>query len=378
MAQTAHGWAFAWARKLGMFEIPDWTTGDRPDMAMSAEEKYDMWKAWANVESCRRTTLGLFMIDAQLARYNGGLPVGKHVLNPLSCATPDSIFNAATADDWVLEMNRNWKRPPSFRELYLSIFDVESAREMPLKSPFSVAVLLEGIQAVISERSAASGNAVGIPSDHNITQALLNLWTSCLETPNSDVDMLELRLRWHTLCLDLSVDSVQLFRKICDRSSEQNVFCAGQTPLGASEDSTDWTQSVGGRRALLHAVAIQDLAGRLYLGRAYAASTPSTIFAAATVYCAFCHAGQAEIRVPGQVDWRLVYVNSTFEKDVASNISSYRQFLQGDELQSSYKSIHLRHSLYQFQAMLQTISSQWGIAGEMRDLLLPWTLLGTS
>ncbi|KAK5220577.1 hypothetical protein LTR72_007199 [Exophiala xenobiotica] len=373
IAQTVHGWPFSWAQKLGMFERQEFNMDSSQAMGMPFQDKFDLWKHWATLETSRRTLLGIFMVDSQLARFTGGVPIGKHLQNPLASAAPDSIFRAAKVDDWISEMKRQWKPLPLFRELYLTIFNMENLRDMPSRSTFSTAVLLEGVQAVILERRHAGGNAVGAPSERQIAQALNCLHNNCLETP-ATVNTLELHLRWHTLGLDLFVDSVQLFRRSCGQTTRQDVFWAGQKLSASTEDLNNWTKSVNARRSLLHAVAIQDLTERLPLGRSFAASTPSAVLAAATLYYAFCSQGQLEIKVPREVDWKMMPDDPMGSTSAGSRS---QQFLAGQPMQSNYRVLNVRHSLFLLRGMLQTMSLQWGIAKEMCELLNPWTSFGT-
>ncbi|KAK5207551.1 hypothetical protein LTR41_006595 [Exophiala xenobiotica] len=373
IAQTVHGWPFSWAQKLGMFERQEFNMDSSQAMGMPFQDKFDLWKHWATLETSRRTLLGIFMVDSQLARFTGGVPIGKHLQNPLASAAPDSIFRAAKVDDWISEMKRQWKPLPLFRELYLTIFNMENLRDMPSRSTFSTAVLLEGVQAVILERRHAGGNAVGAPSERQIAQALNCLHNNCLETP-ATVNTLELHLRWHTLGLDLFVDSVQLFRRSCGQTTRQDVFWAGQKLSASTEDLNNWTKSVNARRSLLHAVAIQDLTERLPLGRSFAASTPSAVLAAATLYYAFCSQGQLEIKVPREVDWKMMPDDPMGSTSAGSRS---QQFLAGQPMQSNYRVLNVRHSLLLLRGMLQTMSLQWGIAKEMCELLNPWTSFGT-
>src|SRR6185437_8181908 len=134
------------------------------------------------------------------------------------------------------------------------------------------------------------------------------------------------------LCLDLIVDNVKLFRQLGGQGPPQNIFCVGQKTSISSEDPSKWTQSSKGRRALLLAIGIQDLAERLPVGRATAPSTLPAVFAAATIYCAFCGAGQFDIVVPNDLDWAIIAGSARrIDGPIASNC---QQFIGGHRLQS--------------------------------------------
>ncbi|KEF56339.1 uncharacterized protein A1O9_07920 [Exophiala aquamarina CBS 119918] len=357
-----------------MFELEEFTLEDLPEDAAPIQERLESWKQWADLETKRRSIFALFIIDAQLARYHGGLPIGKHVLNPLQSAAPHAVFHATTVDEWSTKMRQQWKDPHPLREIYNMIFESKLPRGASIY-PFTISVLLEGIQAVILERNFAGGDAVGVVSEAVLVQALLTIKTKCLGNPEVPIGNLELHIRWKALCLDLIVDTVKLFRQLGGEGPPQNIFGVGQKPTIPSEGPNRWTQSPKGRRALLFAIGIQDLAERLPVGRVTAPSMPPAVFSAATIYCAYCRAGQADVVVPQELDWAIIAgVEGHNDGPIASKC---RQFIETQRLQPGFRRLNLRHSLYQFQAMLRAMSTHWGIAEEMRQQLYPWTSFGS-
>lgn len=356
-----------------MFELEEFRLEHLPDDTAPIQEKLDSWRQWADLETKRRSMFALFIIDAQLARYHGGLPIGKHVLNPIQSSAPDALFRATTVDEWNGKMRHHWKEPQPLREVYNSIFESNLPPVVSI-TPFTMSVLLEGIQAVILESNFAGGDAVGVVPEAKLVQALLTIKNSHMGNLDVGIGDLELEIRWKALCLDLIVDNVKLFRQLGRQGPSQNIFHVGQKTSISSEDPKKWTQSPKGRRALLLAIGIQDLAERLPVGRATVPSTPPAVFAAATIYCAFCGAGQFEIVVPHDLDWAIIAGSAgRIDGPIASNS---QQFIEGKRLPSGGRRLNLRHSLYQFQGMLRAMSSHWGIAEEMRQQLYPWTSFG--
>jgi hypothetical protein len=100
-----------------MFDLVEFVRDDIPSPTATSEEKNTKWKTWITTEVKRRTVLGIYIIDAQLARYTVAPPFGKHVTNPLRLASQDSIFTAKTADEWADEMRKHWIVPQTFREV---------------------------------------------------------------------------------------------------------------------------------------------------------------------------------------------------------------------------------------------------------------------
>lgn len=376
MAQTLHGWALGWARTLGMFDLPLRGLESLPDRTQTTQAKHAAWKQWADVEMQRRIVYGLFIVDAQLARYARGVPLGRHVSNPLQCIASDATFTASTPDAWISEMVAAPPDTLAFREIFLTMFGDRSACTLPHLSPFSTLVLLEGVQALISESIAAGGATIGTPSQCEIVDTLGYIQESFLAHLGDTIDAVELRIRWHTLCIDAITDSVQLFRNICNTS--QQVFCIGQVLSGSRSDTKSWMRSAEARAALLHANTIQHLAQRLHLGRAHALSMPTAVFASATIYYAFFGSDDHDVRVPARHEWKDVHAY-TFAKarasttNVAQKTSTLHDYLLGRPLKSDYRTVNLRQGLYQCQIILRTMASQWGIARDMLNVLVTWT-----
>lgn len=378
MAQTLHGWAFSWARTLGMFDLQPSQREDVPNPDSSPRTKQQAWKRWADVEMQKRTVLGLFIVDAQLGKFSRGVPLGKHVLNPLQCAASDGPFNAQSTEAWIAEMERTLSVTPVFRDVFLSVFDSRSGLLPISMSPYSALVVLEGLQAIISESLAAGGAAIGTKSPTDIADSLFRLQATLRNSTVDDgIEVVELLIRWHALCIDTIVDSVQLFRSICRQ--DQQIFCIGQNLQSEALDIGVWARSAQSRVALLHAVAIQELSQKLHLGRAHAIGVPAAVFAAATIFCAFIETNIQELRAPLQADHKMAHdiyteslqgnpnrMQSQTESDLAA-------FLDDKPIQSRYKSINMRQFLYKCQVVLRTMAGQWGIAKDMLDLLSAWT-----
>ncbi|KAL2426420.1 hypothetical protein ABEF95_004397 [Exophiala dermatitidis] len=380
LCQSLHGLAFAWARQFGMFDLEEFHLSELPQVSASKEEKNQKWKMWVDSEIQRRTVLGLYIIDAQLARYAGASPVGKHVTNPLAFSGNDAAFQARNADDWIEQMSHSWKPSSTFRETFLSVF-YPTAVPVPGDSQLSLIVLLEGFQAILSEHGDAQGAALGLPPISQIIDASQRLRRIYLSPPSMTLESKELLLRWHTFCLDIATDSVLLCQRLCTNFGiSQDLFSAGRR-LPNPVDLNGWTNTPDARRALLHAAAIQDLAEGMTLGRAYPTHLPASIFAAATIFCAYSKYGQPTVTTPDTPDWDAVWDKQepgqhpglkTFARSSLESSDSYR-FVMGDfNMNGRTKTRNLRYSLLTLQMILQMISSQWGISHNMLDILAIW------
>lgn len=78
--------------------------------------------------------------------------------------------------------------------------------------------------------------------------------------------------------------------------------------------------------------------------------------------------------IPQDLDWATIAGSEAHNDEPIA--SKCQQFIEGQRLQSGFRRLNLRHSLYQFQAMLRAMSTHWGIAEEMREQLSPWASFG--
>lgn len=118
---------------------------------------------------------------------------------------------------------------------------------------------------------------------------------------------MELLLRWHAICLDLATDSNLLCQKLCAMHSVDQKLFSGRQESIQPIDFDVWADGIGAKRALLHAIRIQEIAERLQIGLAYPTHVPASIFAAAMVYCAFSTADKAVVSTPESVIWEDVW-----------------------------------------------------------------------
>lgn len=131
----------------------------------------------------------------------------------------------------------------------------------------------------------------------------------------------------------------------------QNIFIA--------IDIHRWVYSSDARRALLHALHIHELVERLPMGRAYPTHIPYSVFAAATVYGAFCTASRVHMLLPYSINWEHGWdemLEPPFPQDQAT-FESW-SFILGLPSSSGKLSRNLRYSLCLLHGIIQKISSQ--------------------
>ena len=266
-----------------MYDTEPFSMEDVPELNSTPAKKKESWKAWAVREVHQRTVLALYIIDAQVAQFSGGVPSGRHTTNSLGFASAESVFNAKTADGWIVEINKHWQAPCAFKDVFLSLFHPEPDRTPNFTSYFSAHVALEGLEALVIENRVAKGAAVGIPSRYQISQALLRLQGNLVEALPNAPESMEFLIRWHAVFLDLATDTVPLCQELCTRYGvHQKIYSAKRTSSPGA-DLHAWAKSSQARRALLHAIHIQDIAERLPVGPMHTTFIASSLFQACVV-----------------------------------------------------------------------------------------------
>ncbi len=143
-----------------------------------------------------------------------------------------------------------------------------------------------------------------------------------------------------------------------------------------------WANTEDARSALLHAIVIQEIIERLPRGRAHVIHIPNSLFASATVYCVFSLAGLTTVNLPSGVDWQSVlstgYESVPVIGKSSGDASETRRYIRG-ELTSLVGSVgaaeNLLYELNSMQKLFRCLSSQWGIAYDMEDVIDQWMSL---
>lgn len=138
-------------------------------------------------------------------------------------------------------------------------------------------------------------------------------------------------------------------------------------------DLESFAKSAGGRRPLLHAIAIQEIGEHLSVGRAHATHVPGSIFAAATVYYAVVLAHLMDVKVPLDVIWDDAWadpLSSPEEIGLSSTVWDTQLFvLDRTPMGPQLEPRNLSFSLHTLLAILRAVSSQWGVCYEMIDII---------
>ncbi|KAJ5584681.1 uncharacterized protein N7459_004481 [Penicillium hispanicum] len=377
---------FFWARHCGMYDSEPYSLENLPSTDAPSAEKEHQWQIWSAREIQQRALLAYYVLDGLVAQMSGDGASAHHVSNPLSLPSSEPAFDASTADEWLAHMHSQKPDQSSFRVVFRSLFPpVGNFRALEYQfSSFALRVVLEGLQSLISD-CGDHDLAVGVPGRSDVRRALAQVHeTISMSIHFSAAERLEILLRWHTVCLDTMINSTVLSRHVCSHYNiAQHVSGGGRTFL-SEFDLVRWANTEDARRAVLHAVAIQDIVEQLPRGRAHVVHMPSSLFAAATIYIVFSLAGVATVRLPRTIVWQDALLSHSDlhlgPDDIRSSSGSEtRRFVEMEQgVAPALTGGAVRNLLYELNSMqklFRCLSGQWGIAHDMEDIVAQWIQL---
>ena len=359
-----HSLGFYWARQCDMPVMTPFT--DIPSLHSPHDNKRSKWKSWAKQETRHRAILGHYILDGLISQSSGLPTSDRHVTNPMILPSSAEAYEAATADAWILAMQRHPQSATTFRDIYVHLFDSSSSLPYQL-SPFAIRVVLEGFQSLISDHHEAKGQSVGVPSRQAISAAMWRLMSTQINLQSFD-QRADLSLRWHVINIELCIDTNLLIRHLCQVHSIQQDFYNGRAS-SRTFVLEEWVDSRAARRALLHASAVLELVTSLPFGRMQGIHIPLAVFTSAVVFLALCLAGRAMAAVPREVDWEEVC--SGGQEAMTSRpsrvTSSTLAFLDpGNDIWNPRNGGRsFLYNVNTLQTVLEQLSSTWGVAKEM-------------
>jgi hypothetical protein len=382
---------FFWARQCGMYESEPYSMDSLPSTDALPAEKEHQWRIWSAREIQQRALLAYYVLDGLVAQMSGDAASAPHVANPLSLPSSEEAFDASSADEWLAHMRSQKPDQPdrtSFRVIFRSLFPPAGSFR-PLEyhfSAFALRVVLEGLQSLVADCDDKE-LAVGVPSPSDVRRALAQVHeTISMSIHFTAAERLEILLRWHTVCLDTMINSTVLSRHVCSGFNIAQHVSGGSRSVRQGFDLVKWASSEDARRAVLHAVAIQDIVEQLPRGRAHAVHMPSSLFAAATIYVVMSLAGGATVNLPRNIVWQDALLTHSDlnlgDQDIRPpSGAETRRFVEGGSRTPSLRlstSGGVRNLLYELNSMqklFRCLSSQWGIAHDMEDIVAQWIQL---
>ncbi|KAL4802766.1 hypothetical protein BDV18DRAFT_146536 [Aspergillus unguis] len=400
-SQVSRSLGFFWARHCGMLDTEPFSIEDVPFPNTASSEKDHRWRTWAAREIQQRALLAYHILDGLVAQMSGDGASTRHVANPLTLPSSEAAFDANTADEWLTHMRTQKPEQPTFRSIFRSLFPpIGSTTFRALDyhlSAFSLRVILEGLQSLVSDSDEYDLDlaTVGVPNRSDVRRALAQVHeTITMSIHLSACERLEVLLRWHTICLDTMINSTVLCRHVCNRYDIAQQVSGGSRTLRTGFDMLHWVNTEDARRALLHAIAIQDIIEQLPRGRAHVIHMPSSLFAAATVYVVFALAGITNVHLPRTIVWQDALLShadvtqtsgdgtGSTRQPPATGSETARFVAEGKiDPRSSGMSAGpaaVRNLLYEMNSMqklFRCLISQWGLAHDMEEIVNQWITL---
>ncbi|KAJ5623946.1 hypothetical protein N7510_000255 [Penicillium lagena] len=373
---------FFWASHCGMLESGPYAMENLPSADAPVAQKEHQWRIWAAREIQQRALLAYYILDGLVSHMSGDGASASHVANSLSLPSDEATFDANTADEWLAYMRSQKHDQSSFKMVFRSLFSpVGSFRPLDYQlSAFALRVVLEGVQSLVSDCDD-NDLAVGVPGRSDVRRALAQVHeTISMSIHFSAAERLEILLRWHTVCLDTMVNSTVICRHVCSRYNIPQHVSGGNRTVQPGFDLVKWTNSDDARRAVLHAVAIQDIVEQLPRGRAHVVHMPSALFAASTIYVVFSLAGVTTVNLPRAIVWQDALLSHSdlhlgHEDIRPPSISDTKRFVESEHNGLTPSGGAVRNLLYELNSMqklFRCLSSQWGIAHDMEDIVAQW------
>lgn len=368
-----------------MFDSEPYCLDNLPSTGAPSPEKERQWRIWASREIQQRALLAYYILDGLVSQMSGDSTSVRHVANQLSLPSSDAAFDASTADEWLVLMRSHVTDQLSFRFVFRRLFPL-GGNPLPLQhhfSAFSLRVILEGLQSLVSDCDEGEV-AVGVPTRSDVRRALVQVYENItMNIHLSNAERLEILLRWHTICLDTVISSSLLCGYVCSSYNISNYVSGAGKAMKSGFDLVKWVTTEDARMALLHSVAIQDIVEQLPRGRAHVIHMPSSLFAAATVYVVFSLAGVNTVNLPRTIVWPGVLfpkAETTVDIEGLSTTtvdSETKQYIRGERSAAGTAGTtrNLLYELNSMQKLFRCLSSQWGIAHDMEDIVDQWIAL---
>ncbi|KAF2719503.1 C2H2 type zinc finger domain protein [Polychaeton citri CBS 116435] len=378
-AQAFHASAFFWARQCGMFYSPGYDITRLPSLSAPKAEKEYQWKLWVAREIQQRALIALYILDGLISHMSGNSTSVRHTSNNLQLPSSEVVFREPHVDGWLARMHQAELGQGTFRQIYQQMFSPSEDFWIMINdwSVLSLRVILEGLQSMIADSDPDDGAILNAPTSSDFSRALSQLYDNIAHRAAlSDVERLEVLLRWHAVCLEAVTKSPQLCKFICTRWDIQQEVWPNSNVRARQYNLQQFANSRDGRRAILHAAAIQDIVERLPRGRAHVTHMPSSLFAAATVYSAFTLAGHSTVKHPINIEW----TQTLAELDIRppGEFSETVRFILGNVTaleRSCCTTRTLSYEMNSMQKLFGCFTTQWGVATDMEKVVSQWIAL---
>lgn len=376
-ASVFHGLGFYWARTSGMYSVGDVVSEGMPTLESPDAEKNAAWRSWAAAEVQRRAILGHYVLDGLISQASGSPASARHLTNSLGTACSEAAFAATTADDWISEMSRSQTVQVPVSEAFARVFS-SAYTAIPLQlSPFSILVIIEGLQSLISDLHELRGQVYGVVSQQQVIGALLNIYKGNIASlsPSPNIHHLQIVIRWHCVFVEVTAPSISIYRWLCNRYQLPQMLGGIHAKGDAGHlDLAHWAHHADSLRAVLHAISITRLLNYLPLSQAYTMHIPTSAFTSAMVMITICLLNQSVIKIPAKYNWPEVWSRRLAENGAEESplqdpsMEGLLEDLTHDGTDTMV-SINLLDEINSLQIILRTVASKWGVSAQMEDII---------
>ena len=384
-SQAFHVLAFSWAKQCGISGHDAPLTDPCAPLDESEQSKDLYWRQWIAGSIQQRAMLAHFAIDGLISRTMGTSTSARHLSNRLHLRCDDGVFAAQNADEFLLAVQtaRMHSTSLSFRSMLSRLLSDGDTIALPpyVATAFNIMVLLEGLQSFLSDTEDERVGPNYAERAPLLSHALVHIYQAIIKDPEilpmNNYERLEALLRWHALCLEAIINTSKLCRAISRAHDIQYDLWMQDNGLTLEIDLIDWPRTPDGRRALLHAVAIQGIIEDLPRGRAHAIHMPCSLFASATICATFSLAGANTVNLPSTVSWEEVVTPSEHHRGVPEPSETYK-FIQGESDSTTVAFGAYRNLAYEFNSMqklFDCLTTQWGVATQMGEVVRQWAAL---
>jgi hypothetical protein len=255
----------------------------------------------------RRAVLGHYILDGLTSQASGSPASARHLINKIGVACPDAVFAASSANSWILALQKSNTAQMPMSDIYTHVLESQYALERLKLSSFSVSVVIEGMQSLISEANEVDNHCFGVVTRHQIIQGLLNLYQANI-IPSFTSDnrkSADILVRWHTVCMEIAAPSTRLYQAICDKYNIPQTLAGIPSAKPIQKfDIEHWARSADIIQTLLHAVEIIRLLNDIPLMQAHAPHLPIAIFASVIVVSSICLLDTKTLDVPRIASWK--------------------------------------------------------------------------
>lgn len=227
------------------------------------------WRTWAARETQLRAILGSMIVDGQFMSLFYTSTV-RHLCNEFPAPCVEAVWTAVNAARWREQVKahaglQEARKRQTFASVYRRLLDEQhGGLDVPLGyplPPLGKATLIVGLSSVIADcrESRQLDQIYGQHPPLVLVTALRRLYRQLMIGVKSPVEEIGLKMGWHDLCLQFllsqSVDKASM-RATANRAP------AVPDNLPVCDSTYAYTKTSVGRRILLHANAIRQLADK--------------------------------------------------------------------------------------------------------------------